>query len=165
MHAGRQVADSGLDASWAGSRPSGWLNCSNCRVQMQILHLVRLNGRSAVAFARTTVAPAKFRRFGHTHAFVNREGAKDALDNLRNPVGPLGVGNADGLHRLRADPYPAGSGGGHPVNSTRSGAQTYELVRGLRDIDRPRGELNNMPLTNIVHALINTRAHSTNARS
>ena len=64
------------------------------------------------------------------------------------------LGMLIGLHRLRADPYPAGSGGSHPVSTPRSGAQNHELVRGLRDAHGPRGELSNMPLINIVLALI-----------
>ena len=43
-------------------------------------------------FARATAAPAGFRRFGHPHASSTAKEPKDALDDLRNPVGLVGLG-------------------------------------------------------------------------
>jgi hypothetical protein len=58
-----------------------------------------------------------------------REGAKNALDNLYNSAGFVGVGIGDLLHRRWADSHPVGGCFGSNGNPAASGAQSH-LIRG-----------------------------------
>jgi predicted membrane protein len=83
------------------------------------------------------------RRFGVALAPMHDEEQKDALDNLRNSAGFVGVGNGYCLHRLRVDSHPFSAGADRDGNPSDSRAKTDRLRR-----------INSMPLINIVITLI-----------
>jgi hypothetical protein len=75
---------------------------------------------------------------------------EDALDNLRNSAGVVGVGNGHLLHRRRPDSHPVGGCLGRPGIPSDSRPQDSWLAVALKSSRR----IKKMPLINIVIALI-----------
>jgi hypothetical protein len=90
---------------------------------------------------------------------------KDALDNLYNPAGFVGVGNGSLLYRWRADSHPFGRCCGGTGNPPVSGTQAclvstahltgvYQAVDWVSDCCLSIRRAKEMPLINIVIVLI-----------
>ena len=58
------------------------------------------------------------------------QGAKDALDNLRDSTGVVGLGTRDILYRRRTDPHSIGRRFGGARNPSGSGTQDPGLAGG-----------------------------------
>ena len=65
----------------------------------------------------------------HVHSRI-AQGAKDALDNLRDSTGVVGLGTRDILYRRRTDPHSIGRWFGSARNPPDSGAPDPGLAGG-----------------------------------
>ena len=106
---------------------------------MQILHLVSLEQRvRRRAGCLAVVIISRLAALGmRLHSYIAKE-QLDALDNLCNSVGFVGVGNGYRIHGWWVYPSPVSHRFSRRRNPTLSGTQGYELARLMR-YDDPIG--------------------------
>jgi hypothetical protein len=132
---------------------------------VQILHSVPVELRSGSApFGLQSYVPLLAALDSRLQSYIVKE-QKDALDNLCNSVGFVGVGSSNVLHRFRANSRPVshcvGSNGISPASGTQ-GCLVYEIYLSVMQHRYGLGsglllrlqESKNMPLVNVVIALI-----------